>query len=230
MKLAVIADVHSNLQALGAVLQRIQEIEPEHTLCLGDVVGYGANPNEVVQRLKDLENLICVKGNHDEAVLGGKVRKMNPQASEAVRWTIEEIKNRNLEFLEDLDEYKALNFDNLSFFLAHGSPDDHLDEYIYEGVSEEKLKQFFEKTEAHTILLGHTHMPFVKEIGVKTLLNPGAVGQPRDKDRRGSYAVIDTDEMEIKINRVSYDVEAAAEAIKRTGLPDSLGERLYYGR
>lgn len=230
MKLAVIADIHSNLQALTAVLESIQEGASDRILCLGDVVGYGANPNEVVERLRDLENLICVKGNHDEAVLGGKVRKMNPQASEAVRWTIEEITDENLEFLKGLDEYKAPDFDNLPFFLTHGSPDDHLDEYVYEDISDKKLEHFFEKTEAHTILLGHTHVPFMREVDIKTLLNPGAVGQPRDRDRRASYAVIDTDEMEIKINRVNYDVEAAAEAIKRTTLPDSLGERLYYGR
>lgn len=230
MKLAVIADIHSNLQALEAVLSEIQEQNPDYVLCLGDVVGYGASPNEVVQKLKKLDKLICVKGNHDEAVLGGKVRKMNPQASEAVKWAIQRLDDENLDFLRGLEEYETLEFDGLNCFLVHGSPDDHLNDYIYENVSEDRLEHFFRETGARLILLGHTHVPSVKELGKKTLLNPGAVGQPRDRDRRASYATIDTERMGIQINRVPYDINATAEAIKRTKLPDSLGDRLYYGR
>lgn len=230
MKLAVIADLHSNLQAFRAVLREIQRKNPRYILCLGDVVGYGANPNEVVQKLNNLENLVCIKGNHDEAVLGGRVRKLNPVASKAIRWTIDHLSDRSLKFLEAMDEYKALEFDGLNFFLVHGSPDDYLNEYIYPDTPKERFENFFEETNAHTILMGHTHVPFIKEVGGRVALNPGAVGQPRDRDRRASYAMIDTKKMEMEVKRVSYDVEGAAEAIKRTTLPDQLGERLYYGR
>jgi putative phosphoesterase len=230
MKIAVISDIHSNIQALSSVLREINDENPEYILCIGDLVGYGADPNEVIDELKIMDNLVCVAGNHDNAVVTGNTRKLNQDATEAVVWTQERITDRNLEFLERLKKYQALELENLHFFLVHGSPDDYLNEYIYDDVPEDRLEGFFEDTEAHVLMMGHTHVPFVREVGVNTALNPGSVGQPRDNDRRASYVMVDTEKMEIQVNRVSYDIDDAAESIKKSKLPDSLGERLYYGR
>lgn len=230
MYVSVISDIHSNLPALKAVLEEVEKENPDYILCLGDIVGYGAEPNEVCEELRGMDNLIAVRGNHDHAVLTEDVEGLNEQAAEVAEWTREEIGRENLEFLDSLKNYRALELDGLHVFAAHGSPDDYLDEYVHEDTPEERFERFFDETKAHMIATGHTHMPFVKEVGVRLFLNAGSVGQPRDRDRRACYVMMDTEEPSVTIERVPYDVEEAAEAIINSGLPDQLGERLYYGR
>lgn len=230
MLVGVISDIHSNLSALNKVLNELEGENLDYILCLGDIVGYGPEPNEVCEKLRKRKNVIALKGNHDHAVVTGDVEGMNEDAKRAVKWTRERLDDSNLEFLHSLDEYKALNFDQFNVFAVHGSPDDYLNEYVYEDTSESRLKEMFESTGAHLIATGHTHIPFVKEVGTSLFVNAGSVGQPRDRDRRSCYIVMDTNDRSLDVRRTPYDVEETARAIKSSRLPDNLGERLFYGR
>ncbi|MFP4115707.1 MAG: metallophosphoesterase family protein [Candidatus Aenigmatarchaeota archaeon] len=230
MRIAVIADIHSNLPALRSVMREVQTERPEYILCLGDIVGYGPHPNKVVELMeRDATEIISVKGNHDEAVLGGKVKKLQSNAAEAVEWTIERIKDENLEVLENFDTYEALEIDGYKFFAVHGSPRDHLNEYVDRNTSDETLNGFLEDTGADVLLMGHTHVPYIRSLERGLAINPGSVGQPRDRDRRASYAIVDIKRRVLDIRRVSYNVNKTADDIKQSRLPDRLGDRLYYG-
>ncbi|MFB6215892.1 MAG: metallophosphoesterase, partial [Candidatus Aenigmatarchaeota archaeon] len=230
MLIGMISDIHSNMVALSRVLEELENKNPDYILCLGDIVGYGPQPNEVCEELRERENVIAVKGNHDQAVLSGDTEKLNEAATQAVKWTREKIDENNLQFLKSLNRYEALEFEQFHVFAVHGSPRDYLNEYVYEDTPEEELEEMFEETKAHLIATGHTHIPYVREVGTRLFMNAGSVGQPRDRDRRSSYVVIDTEERSVNIQRVPYDVEETAGSIKSSRLPDSLGERLYYGR
>lgn len=230
MKLGIISDIHSNLPALEVVLEELRKENVEMLLCLGDVVGYGPFPDQTVQTIRDSDlEKICVKGNHDEKVLGGKTMNFNPAALEAAEWTKENIAEESLEFLRKLDEYETFEADGKSFFLTHGSPRDPLNEYVGEITRETILDQFFEDTGADVILVGHTHVPFKRKTKRGLMVNPGSVGQPRDGDKRASYAIINAETTEVKHGRVPYNIDKVAEEIKQTDLPDSLAERLYRG-
>jgi len=230
MLVGVISDIHSNMAALSQVLEELGRKNPDYILCLGDIVGYGPQPNQVCEELRGKEKVIAVKGNHDQAVLSGETERLNEAATQAVEWTRERIDESNLHFLGSLNEYEALEFDQFHVFAVHGSPRDYLNEYVYEDTPEEELESMFEEAKAHLIATGHTHIPYVREVGTRLFMNAGSVGQPRDRDRRASYVVIDTEERSVNIQRVAYDVEQTAGSIKSSRLPDSLGERLYYGR
>lgn len=230
MKIAFISDIHSNLQALEAVISEIKKkYRTDYLVCPGDLVGYGPNPNEVCELLRGRKNFIAVKGNHDEAVLTGETRGFNRIAAKAVEWTRDHITDENLEFLNSLPNFKPLLLDKFKVFICHGSPRDYLDDYIYPNASEDLLKEFLEKTEANVVVVGHTHVSFYKEIGVRLFLNAGSVGQPRDGNEKACYVYMDTDRNEIKTNRVGYDIDKVNVRIKNSRLPNSLGNRLYYG-
>ena len=230
MKIAVISDIHSNLPAFRSVMEDIRGKEPEYIICLGDIVGYGPDPNKVIELMEeDAREIISVKGNHDEAVLGGKIRKLRSNASKAVEWTKNNISDESLGVLGNMEKYETVEMDGYRFFTVHGSPDDPLNEYVDKDSSEERLNGFFEKTGAEVMLMGHTHVPYVRYLDRGLILNPGSVGQPRDKDRRASYAVIDTNQEDADIHRVPYDIDKIAKEIKASKLPDQLAERLYYG-
>ncbi|MFP4116938.1 MAG: metallophosphoesterase family protein [Candidatus Aenigmatarchaeota archaeon] len=230
MKIGVISDVHSNLPALESVLEGMGKEDIELLVCLGDIVGYGPFPNKTIEALQETETKkICVKGNHDERVLGGKTARFSPDALKAAEWTKENIRDESLNFLEKLEEYKAVDIKGKGLFLAHGSPRDPLNEYIGEKTEDEVLDGFLEETQTDVILLGHTHIPFRRETKKGLIANPGSVGQPRDGDSRASYAVFDTENMTVDHRRTEYDIEKVTAAIRQTKLPDSLAERLYRG-
>ncbi len=230
MKLAVISDIHSNLPALQEVLKEVQSEEVDMLLCLGDIVGYGPFPNRTVEVLRKIKTeKIFVRGNHDDRVLEGKTERLSRDAERAVQWTKKHINEKNLRFLRKLDRTEEVKIGNSKVFLAHGSPRKPLSEYIYESTEEELLESFFRMTNSDVILLGHTHVPFIREVGGNLILNPGSVGQPRDGDNRTSYAILDTENWEINQDRTEYDVEKVAGEIKRSRLPSSLAQRLYHG-
>lgn len=230
MKIAVVSDIHSNITALESVINALKEEEIDFFLCSGDTVGYGPHPNQVCEALRKIKNLVCVKGNHDEAVLKGDFSRLNPIAAEAAQWTREKMKKENLNFLSRLKEIEPLKMDTLNILMVHGSPRDPLYEYILPTASSSLLEQFLEDSRADIIIMGHTHIPFVKNFGYKAVINAGSVGQPRDNNPRASYALIDTITGEISIKRVAYDIDLVAEDIKKTALPKELADRLYYGR
>ncbi|ALV63352.1 hypothetical protein ADU37_CDS16530 [Thermococcus sp. 2319x1] len=230
MLIALISDIHSNLEALEAVWKRVKKADV--VFCMGDLVGYGANPNEVVEFFREemeKREIICVRGNHDNAVAFGITWGFNPYAREAIRWHERVMSGENIEFLRRLPVRQFFRTEEEDFLIIHGSPRAPLDEYLFPWLPDsefvEVLKYFREKN----LVVGHTHMQMLKEIGERRIINPGGVGQPRDGDWRAAYAFVDTESNEVIFERIEYDVDTAARKIIEAGLPRFLAYRLYGG-
>lgn len=221
MEVGIIADIHSNLPALEAVLKDMGGVSSIY--CAGDLVGYNPFPNEVIEIIRG-KKVQCVLGNHDFAVLTGNTSFFNPRAAEAVEWTRKNISKGSLDFLRNLPY-----FNKNKFYLTHGSPESPLDEYVYPEFRNDVFERFFHVAGSDTIILGHTHKPYIKRLDGKLVFNPGAVGQPRDGDPRASYGILDTDKMEARIFRTEYDIQRVADKIDMVGLPQSLAKRLALG-
>ncbi len=224
-RIAVIADIHSNLQALEAVVTRIEDLAVDGVLCAGDVVGYGARPNEccaIVERVSGL----TVYGNHEIAALTGDVIWMNPNAAKAAVWTSRMLNRASLDFLSQLGLEGRMRPDDKSVAMYHGSVDSAV-QYVHEDQVEDSL---LERAKCDILILGHTHVPYTRRLGKGLVVNPGSVGQPRDRDPRASFAVLDTEGPEAVIERVAYDTSAAWKDIVDAGLPEFLAERLLMGR
>lgn len=228
MRIAVISDIHSNYDALQAVLSAIGTHDA--LVCLGDLVGYGAQPNEVVSEVRSLKPDAIVMGNHDYAVSTGDTSGFVDHAVKAVEWTRREISSENLSYIASLRSKTAFTASGTKIALAHGSPRDPLNEYIYPSDSEFILRSFIDESGGDALLLGHTHVPFGQKYGSKLIGNPGSVGQPRDGDARASYAILEpSTETTFQIHRIGYDIDAAASKIAARGLPRLLADRLYMG-
>ena len=224
MRLAIISDIHSNLPALQIVLEQIEKEGVDRILCAGDIVGYGPYPNEVIERLKKIE-LTTILGNHDRAVLSRDSSNMNIQAQDAVWWTIENLKQEGQDFLARLNAKVSFSWNGLSIAIFHGSPRND-DEYIPEESADDEL---LELAKSDFLILGHTHVPFVKSLDIGTVINPGSVGQPRDGDPRASFAIYDHRLRRFEVKRLAYDIDEMAEAMRASGLPSFLSMRLYSG-
>jgi putative phosphoesterase len=223
--MAIIADVHSNLQALASVVSEIEKAGPDVVVCAGDTVGYGANPNECCQ----VTRKICVQsvlGNHEISVLTGNTISMNRYAAAAVTWTSQVLTDESTRYLASLGEESKFKLGGTSVAIHHGSVG-NLFEYVYE---EDLHDDLLARASADILVLGHTHVPYVRKFPSGLIVNPGSVGQPRDGDNRASFAVLDTDQRICDIHRVQYDVEKAYECILSAGLPAYLAERLLLGR
>ena len=225
MILPVISDIHSNLDALERVLEKI---DSDRILCCGDIVGYYTQPNECIEKLRQLK-AISVTGNHDLASVTGDVSGFNPYAKEAMDWTRKVIKDKNIEFLRNLKRKIKIKIDNVNIMIVHGSPRDPLSEYIFPSSPDSTLKSFLQSENVDILIMGHTHIPFIKKFGNKLVFNPGSVGQPRDGDSRASFAFLDILANEVKIYRIKYDIDKVVTAIGDEKLPSFLGERLYNG-
>ncbi|MBI4447472.1 metallophosphoesterase family protein [Candidatus Woesearchaeota archaeon] len=230
MKIAVISDLHSNLEALQAVLKDIKVWRVDKILCCGDIIGYNANPNEVVELI--IENHIpCVRGNHDSSVKDFEnFDKFNQFAKKALKWTHDNLKMENSAFLSGLPKFFEDKFDDAKVVLIHGSPIDELFDYVYPTTSDDVLKSFLQKTKADILVFGHTHIPFIRRFGAKLVINPGSVGQPRDGINKASYCIIDSKVRSAGIYRVEYDIAITAKKIIGAGLPTYLADRLFEGR
>jgi len=242
MRIAVIADIHSNLNALEAVLGAVGHVDA--IWHLGDTVGYGPQPQAVVDRLRSV-GATGVRGNHDDAGGGGtSLEFFNPDGYRAMEWTRTQIDESTRLYLAMLPERRV--FEGSGFTLAHGSPSDPIWEYVDSPeVAQANLAAF----ETPYCLVGHTHVPVVfresrgrvKAMlahqgarlaldGRRMILNPGSVGQPRDGDPRSSYMLIDTDAAQATWHRVEYDIGATQAAMAAAGLPPRLARRLSFGR
>lgn len=222
----VIADIHGNLPALETVFSDAPAAAP--VLCCGDLVGYYPWPDEAVAKVRENDGL-AVRGNHDEAVVTRSTFGMGGAAAAAARWTDETIAEGTREFLEALPYSRRETVDGKDVLAVHGSPAAPTSEYVYpEQVTETFLQR--QNVDADILLLGHTHVPFVKHVGGTLVVNPGSVGQPRDGDPRAAYAVVHPAEEEAEIRRVEYPVEEVQDAVRDAGLPDELAERLAHGR
>lgn len=233
MKIGVISDIHANLPALKGVLKDIDKRgRVDLLICLGDFIGYGPYPNEVCNTLKKEKNFLAVLGDHDYALVKRDFSGLDTIARETIKWTLEKITKDNFDFLKSLEVLKAIRVEGYNLVALHGSPDDYLKGYIYEDDPEEKLRRYLQITNASIILCGHTHVPFVKKINEKFILNPGSVGQPRDRDSRASYMILDikrSRKIKAEIIRIKYDIEEIIDKIRKEGLPKEICERLKRG-
>ncbi len=243
MRYAILSDIHSNLEALTAVLLRIRQLRTDRMLCLGDVVGYNANPNEVMDILKS-EGAVCIKGNHDVVASGEREPDdFSPLAKEAILWTRERLSYDGVEFLKHLPSEMEIE----DFFIFHGSIHD-TDRYIFDI---QDVRDNFSMLDGlpgapRIGFFGHTHVKTAYSLyrGViaieasnhiliwddkKYLINPGSVGQPRDRDPRASFCIYDTKERTVAFYRVEYDIRACGDKIVKAGLPLRLAERLEEG-
>ncbi len=229
MIIAVISDIHSNLPALEAVIAKL----PKHDelFCLGDVVGYGPQPNEVIARLEELHPSVVLLGNHDYAVVNGDVQGFSANAAIAVEWTRRNVNELSRSYLATLKPSARIQREGRTFALYHGSPRDPLNEYVFPGVPATVGHSLVKAASANIVLLGHTHMPMLYRFEDDVLANPGSVGQPRDGDHRASFALltISKGDVELEVRRVEYNVDLVADRILSSGLPSFLAERLYMG-
>ena len=246
MRVAVLSDIHSNRQALEAVLAAVEEAGVEEVWCLGDLVGYGADPDACTALVRERCD-VCLAGNHDLALLGAiEIKTFSETAATAVEWTRENVSAETLEFLGTLHPYGSRE----EIGLFHASPRDPIWEYV---LSTDQAEAGLDVQSERVGLIGHSHIAlfFVRAVGIrpsfaqgaqagdgteidladgKWLLNPGSVGQPRDGDPRAAWLELDTEAWVGRYHRVSYDIEGAAAAILSAGLPSVLAERLEVGR
>jgi predicted phosphodiesterase len=241
VRIAIVSDIHANLQAFEAVLAHAGRVEA--LWCLGDTVGYGPHPNECVALLRSYEHL-AVAGNHDLAACGQMATDdFNAAAAQAAHWTAEQLSTASRTFLTELPMVMMEG----DFTLVHGSLRWPEWEYL---LSSEQAQAHLELQQTPYSLVGHTHLPMVCEsdgassprlapatdgqrvaLGERRMiLNPGGVGQPRDGDPRACYALYDSDEACVTYHRVAYDIEATQAAMRAAGLPAWLIERLSSGR
>ena len=225
--IAVISDVHANLEALDAVMAEAKGLE---VYCLGDFVDYGANPNEVIALLRQA-GAKAIRGNHDEAALTGDRSMFNPKSEIASLWTGKNLTGDSVDYLRSLPLELRPPLEGGGAYFVHASPDDRLWEYVDPRTHSDLFGYYLEKTKVPLIGLGHTHVPYVWRDDAGVVFNPGSVGQPRDGDWRASFALLSFEGSEavVEIRRVEYDVEKAASRIKAAGLPESHAERLFTG-
>jgi diadenosine tetraphosphatase ApaH/serine/threonine PP2A family protein phosphatase len=245
VRLAAITDIHANLPALEAVLEAIDGADLEEIWCLGDVVGYGADPDACADLVRE-RCATCLVGNHDLAVLGAlDIASFSEAAAEAVAWTREHVAERTLAMLRELEPVGARE----GIGLFHASPRDPVWEYV---LSAEQADACLDVQSERVTLIGHSHVSLFFERpdggpgeirGAQAsdgalldlaagawLVNPGSVGQPRDGDPRAAWLEIDTEAQTARFRRVPYDIERAAAAIAIAGLPKRLAERLRTGQ
>lgn len=226
MRLAFISDIHSNILALLNVLRDIEDQRVNKTYCLGDLVGYGPYPNQVIDTIRH-HRIPTVMGNYDEGVGFSKgdcgcgyttdEEKTNGQIS--IDWTTDRVTRDNKEILQKLHQKIEFKVDGYRFLLVHGSPR-RINEYLFEDRPESSLKRVIEGQEIDIMLCGHTHKPYHREVEDVQIINDGSVGKPKDGDPRACYAIIDTeDEINVEFKRVEYKVESVAEDIIKLGLP-----------
>jgi len=228
LRVAFISDVHSNLEALEAVLDDAGRTK---LFCAGDILGYGASPNEVVRILKGV-GATCVVGNHDVASLDGDVGAFNPRAAMAAIWTSEHLSEESKAFLRSLPREVRADLGSRRLYMTHGSPDDNIWEYVRPSTHADLFDYYLQKVDADLMALGHTHMAFQwRSEGGGLVFNPGSVGQPRNGDTRAYYAVLSVEDgkAEVEERHVEYDVERAAKKILSSGLPPSLATQLFSG-
>jgi diadenosine tetraphosphatase ApaH/serine/threonine PP2A family protein phosphatase len=238
----IIGDIHGNLEAFKSVLDDAKKRGGfDKTICLGDTVGYGPEPHECIALLRGLDH-ICVAGNHDWAATGKiNIHGFNEHAIDACLWTRKRLSHEDIDYLDSLPEVNV--FSELT--VAHGSPRDPTSEYLFSTIAAEDNFSYFD---TGICLVGHTHMPLIFENtsdGVvlhefghedvfptgssRLIVNPGGLGQPRDKDPRAGYAIYDNEKNAVFEYRVEYDIASTQQKMREAGLPEFLISRLNYG-
>ena len=241
MRILIISDIHANQTALEAVLN--EGIKYEAVWCLGDLVGYGPDPNECIELIRQLPQLKCIIGNHDMAALDLlDSESFNPEARTAVHWTQKELSNESHHFLQNLPEKIEIN----KVTLSHGSPRHPIWEYLLDSRT---AAQNFDYFQTPLCFVGHTHLPVIYSmdhsdpqssltipgpnstisVPKRAILNPGSVGQPRDRDPRASFAVYDSEAGTWEYHRIPYDIQSVQHRMILAGLPERHIQRLSAG-
>ncbi len=243
MRYGIFSDVHSNIEAMTVVAQAMKSAGAQEYLCLGDLVGYYANPNEVIELIHSLNCWKIVMGNHDAGLLGKtSLSKFNQPAADAITWTKSHIKPQNVRLLESLRLREEIG----EIQLVHSSPFQS-EEWHY-LTSQEDLERNFRYFQGFICFFGHVHKPFIAEQkpdgsvrmveepeytlqkDCRYLVNVGSVGQPRDNNPKTCYVMYDTSVQKLSINRLDYDYEATAQKTLEAGLSDYLAQRLKTGK
>ena len=251
MKIGVLSDIHSNLEALTAALEALDGEGVDEILCCGDIVGYGPQPNECIELLKQ-HHVIAVQGNHDAATLFRKeLSRLNKAARRAINWTRKRLSMGSRAFLAQLATIRRIELGGRPISLVHGSPVDPLWGYILRQ-RDAYLAFRLDQHESYLQLFGHTHIPALfalkgdeilhepiredrwlrLEGEQRYLINPGSVGQPRDGDWRASICILELERSgswRVRFRRLEYDVERTRREIQHAGLPEELGNRLLSG-
>ena len=246
MRYLVLSDIHANLEALEAVLDAAGEIPYERLLVLGDLVGYGADPNAVVARIRGLQPHAVIRGNHDKVGAGLEPSDaFNTVARAAIRWTYEALSDDNRDWLAELPAGPLVVDDLLE--ICHGTPFDE-DMYVFDDAD---VLRAMQSADRRVVLFGHTHVQVGYRLANQSLtlatadvrrplhiaigpghylINPGSVGQPRDGDPRAGFGVYDAASQVVEIYRVPYPIERTQIRIREAGLPEALAQRLAIGR
>ncbi len=246
MRLALFGDIHGNIEAFTTVVDHMLDNDVDRYMCLGDIVGYGANPNQCIEVIRSLPKMNCVLGNHDAAAVWRySPYAMTKDAKEVILWTIDRLTEENAAFLQKLAP--MMSFGNLCF--VHANPYNP-EAYRY-VINRKYALRSFASAKRKLTFIGHSHRPviitkknffqvtFENARGTmnttvsgkkKRIINCGSVGQPRDGDPRACYCLFDTRQNTIHFYRLEYDMNSAAQKIKAAGLPDFLSRRLLRGR
>ncbi len=247
MRYLILSDVHANIEALESVLAAAPDGSWDRAVVLGDLVGYGAAPNAVIDRIRGLDPVAAIRGNHDKVACGiDNGMSFNLVARTAAGWTMDALTPDNLAYLKALPAGPVSIDDVVA--ICHGAPFDE-DHYIFD---DEDARRALDASERPVCLFGHTHLPalfeetpgmlcgvapdrtrdseVVFEAGARYLINPGSVGQPRDGDPRAAFAIYDAERRALLLRRVTYPVQEAQRRILSAGLPPSLAARLALGR
>lgn len=236
MRLAIISDIHANLHALQAVWQDLQAQSPDAVYCLGDLVGYGAHPNQVTEFIRERQ-IPTIMGNYDEGVgfdlddcgCVYKDPELDRLGDLSLAWSREHTSDENKAYLRTLQMQIRLEDRRPHLLLVHGSPR-KMNEYLFEDRPQATFERIAKLAGTEVLLFGHTHKPYTKRVAGTLFVNTGSVGRPKDGDPRAGYVLLEARRRpKVELRRVTYDVAAAAQAIRGSDLPDYYAEELLAG-
>ncbi len=236
MKVALIGDIHANLPALEAVLAHIEVQGVEATWNVGDWVGYGAFPDEVVKRLWDRE-VVGIRGNYDTKVLKFPKKKRKwtkdkiPEKWLAFKWAYENLSAEARDFLAGLRKEVRLQMEGKRVLITHGSPESSK-EHLTPETSEARFRELVKITDADVVVFGHSHIPFARKLAGVWFINPGSVGRQDDGDPRASYAILKfmPTGLTVAHYRIAYNIQRTVAAIREHGLPEAFAQMMIRGR
>ena len=230
MKIAVISDIHANVYALMNVLEDIDNEKVDIIICLGDLVGYGPHPNEVISMIKE-RHILCIKGNYDNSVVDNEYSyiRETPINSFSLPWAVNELKEENRIFLENLPSAITLNIANKNLLFVHGSPN-KINEYLFKDG--DNTLDTMNSISADVLICAHTHIPGIKEFGTKVYVNCGSIGKPKIGRPNITYCILNVNNhegMNIQIKEIPYEFNRIVKDMTLLGFPEELVQSLENG-